>query len=753
MPYIIGYPRIGEKRELKFALEGYWSGNLDRKGLEEVGRQLRQRHWQSQEEAQAQYISINDFSYYDQMLDMVTILGCEPEEYRDLTGLERYFAMARGDKRHKALPMTKWFNTNYHYFVPQLRHGQPFAPNATPILALFREFQERVEGAKGKVNLIGPFTFLALSRRVDGGDPLELLPAIVPAYRQLLQELQRAGVNAIQLEEPIFVLDPNPTILGSIQEVYQEIVPAGLETFLITYFERANEAVEQLVKTPIDGIGLDLVHGPGNLDAIEEIAKHGKRVVAGIVDGRNVWISDIDKKVALLRSLPIDPDQLLVAPSSSLLHVPYTLRHEHKLHPAIKSWLAFAREKLDELRLIDRLYRGEELDPEDVQLYEANRSANERRQSSTMIHHEATKERLQGEIKRERDLPAQERLRLQHERLGYPILPTTTIGSFPQTPEVRRVRKAYREGKIDKSQYEERIRAFIDQAIQVQEEVGLDILVHGEFERNDMVEYFGQFLEGVALSEHGWVQSYGSRCVKPPLIFGDVHRPEPMTLEWILYAQSKTDKPLKGMLTGPVTMLNWSFVRDDLSWEEIATQMALAIGDEVADLQDSGIAIIQVDEAAFKEGYPLRQEHRKEYERIAVESFKIATARAKPQTQIHTHMCYSDFNDIMEAIDAMDADVISIETARNGNRILEAFRNYNYQKEVGVGVYDIHSPRIPSQEEMEAEIVKRLEVFPASKLWINPDCGLKTRRWEEVIPALTNMVAATKSIRSRIVQL
>ncbi len=487
---------------------------------------------------------------------------------------------------------------------------------------------------------------------------------------------------------------------------------------------------------------------------VEKIAASGKKLIAGIVDGRNIWISDIDAKVAFLNSLTIDKERLIVSTSCSLLHVPYTLHYEEKIDANIKTWLAFANEKLDELRIIDKLYRGLEIG-EDAKLYEANKAANATRKTSGQIHNQAVQERLANlkPEEKERSVPAIERLKIQHEILGYPILPTTTIGSFPQTAEVRKVRRDYKDGRISEAEYKAKIREFIDYCIEVQEEVGLDILVHGEFERNDMVEYFAAFLEGVTFSENGWVQSYGSRCVKPPIIFGDVSRPAPMTVEWITYAQSKTDKIVKGMLTGPVTMLNWSFVRDDLEREKVYKQMALAIADEVADLQEAGIKIIQVDEAAFKEGYPLRQEKRAEYERIAVESFKIATAPAKPETQIHTHMCYSDFNDIMPTIDAMDAEVISIETARNGNRLLEAFREYNYQKEVGAGVYDIHSPRVPTKEELIKEIEARLQVLPAKQLWINPDCGLKTRKWEEVIPALRNMVEATKDVRSRLVSL
>ncbi len=752
MPYVVGYPRIGEKRELKFALEKYWRGETSLNELEEVAKELRARHWNYQKEAGIEYISSNDFSYYDQMIDMIVMLGAEPQEYKDLEGIDRYFAMARGDQNHKALPMTKWFNTNYHYFVPQLRKDMEFALNLQKPLNEFKE--AKALGIETKVNLIGPVTFLSLSRTIDGSDPLELLPRVLPIYKEAMEELKEAGVKMVQFDEPALVKDPTQKQLEAIKQAYKVIPTKGIESYIVTYFEHANEAVEQLIDTPISGIGLDFVHGPKNIQSVEEISKSGKKLIAGVVDGRNIWVSDIDKKVQFLQELPIEKDQVIVSTSCSLLHVPYTLAYEKKLDGNIKSWLAFANEKLAELRLIDKLYRGKEIG-EDRELLEANKAANETRKSSLQIHNKAVQERLANlkPEEKERQMRGEERLPLQREILGYPMLPTTTIGSFPQTSEVRKLRRDYKEGKISQEEYKAKIKEMIRYCVNVQEDIGLDVLVHGEFERNDMVEYFGQMLSGVAFSENGWVQSYGSRCVKPPIIYGDVSRPAPMTVEWITYAQSLTDKPMKGMLTGPVTMLNWSFVRDDLDRELVYKQMALAIADEVRDLQDAGIKVIQVDEAAFKEGYPLRSENRNEYERVAVESFKISTAPARPKTQIHTHMCYSDFNDIMPTIDAMDADVISIETARNGNRLLEAFRNYHYKKEVGAGVYDIHSPRIPSKEELIAQIEDRLKVFPARLLWINPDCGLKTRRWEEVIPALTNMVEATKDVRSRIVQL
>ncbi len=757
MKYVVGFPRIGEKRELKFALEKYWNKEITFSELEEVAKDIRSKAFKYQKEAGIDLISVNDFSYYDNMIDTIVMLGCEPKEYSDLEGIDRYFAMARGDADHKALPMTKWLNTNYHYFVPQIERGQEFGCNLDKIIKEYAE--AKAHGiASPKINIIGPVTFLAFSRGRSGNDPLDEIEGALEAYREALQIISRLDSRVVvQFEEPALVQDPSDKILKALKMSYERLskVSDNIDIFVTTYFEHSKEATEILLDTDIRGLGLDFVYGSKNVDSVESIKKSGKILVAGVIDGRNIWVADLEKKREFLESLEFDPHRLYISTSCSLLHVPYTLKYEERMNADIKSWLSFALEKLQELDLLDAMYRNKELSQRQKELLERNIKANETRRSSLKIHNRSVQDRLKNLSlsDMQRDTEASERLKIQHELLAYPTLPTTTIGSFPQTPEVRKCRREFKEGIISEEEYKSKIREFIDHCIEVQERVGLDILVHGEFERNDMVEYFGQMLEGVTFSENGWVQSYGSRCVKPPIIYGDVSRPESMTVEWIVYAQSKTLKIMKGMLTGPVTMLNWSFVRDDLPKEQVYKQMALAIADEVADLQEAGIKIIQVDEAAFKEGYPLRKENKREYERIAVESFKIATAVAKAQTQIHTHMCYSDFNDIMEAIDAMDADVISIETARNGNRILEAFRNYNYKKEVGAGVYDIHSPRIPSVEELEKEIEDRLSVLPASQLWINPDCGLKTRKWEETEAALANMVEATKNIRMRLFRL
>ena len=755
--WVTGFPRIGERRELKKILERYWRGEVEFAEVERVGEELKRRHWNYQKEAGIDAISVNDFSYYDQTLDMVEALGLVPERFMDIgEKTARYFAMARGDATHTAMEMTKWFNTNYHYIVPELRTGMRWKIDTQKIEKEYAE--AKAMGVRAKINVIGPLTFLANARRVDdleAEDALGLFDEILPAYEALFERLNGLDGNlVVQIDEPVLATDKAAKVILLIRQAYTRLAEAApnLSLHVVTYFDHAREAVAQLVRTPIDGIGLDFVHGSANLEVLEAIAESGKILIAGVVDGRNVWVGDIDAKVSLLEKIAekVEKEKIVVSTSCSLLHVPYALRYEEKLPEDIRSWLAFALEKLGELALISKLFfdGAESLDQEAALAYARNREANESRRSSSKIHDEAVRCRMADidALKKGR-IPFEERIGLQHERFGYPPLVTTTIGSFPQTSEVRAVRRDFKKGLLDERSYIEKMKEFIAECVAFQEEIGLEVLVHGEFERNDMVEYFGERLQGVAFSENGWVQSYGSRCVKPPIIYGDVSRPEPMTLFWSVFAQSLTDRPMKGMLTGPVTILNWSFVRDDQPRSETCYQIALAIRDEVDDLQKAGIGMIQVDEAAFKEGYPLRIADRPAYERYALESFWIATGVAEPDTQIHTHMCYSDFNDIIETIEAMDADVISIETARSGNTLLKVFRSHGYEKEVGPGVYDIHSPRIPSVEEMEKQIHALLEVLPARQLWINPDCGLKTRRWEEVKPSLRNMVEAAKRVR------
>ncbi len=753
--YIVGFPRIGEQRELKKALENYWSGHTTFAKVEEVAAMLRARHWHYQKDAGIDFISSNDFSYYDNMLDMAVMLGAIPERFRGLQQEELYFSMARGNKDAVAMEMTKWFNTNYHYIVPELSPTESYQLDASKIINEYNE--AKALGIQTKINLIGPITFLGLSKRIDRKDPYELFGKILPIYEALLQEIAKLDEQiTIQMDEPIFVKGVEPKVLSLIKPCYDTLckVSENIDIIVTSYFEHSHEATKVLVHTPIWGIGLDFIYGAKNLQSLEAIAQSGKKLIAGVVDGRNIWRNDIDNTLTLLEQIAqkIDKEQLLISSSCSLLHTPFSLRYEEKMDAKMKSWLSYAVEKLDEVSLISKLFfEGKEaLSSQEQEALAANQEANQNRKNSSRIHNEKVQQRVAAFSKTEREGDFEERIKIQKEQLGYKPLATTTIGSFPQTPQVRQARADFKKGKIDKESYEEQMRAYIDACIAFQEECGLEILVHGEPERNDMVEYFGEQLEGFGFSQNGWVQSYGSRCVKPPFIYGDISRPKPMTVEWMSYAQSKTDKIMKGMLTGPVTILNWSFVRDDMPRSEVSKQIAIALSDEVDDLQQAGIKIIQVDEAAFKEGYPLRAENVPAYEAWAVRDFKISISTADKATQIHTHMCYSEFNDIIQTIEAMDADVISIETARSGNELLKVFKEAGYKQEVGPGVYDIHSPRIPSVEEIVKQIELLLEVLPKEQLWINPDCGLKTRKWEEVKPSLTHMVKAVEIVRARL---
>jgi 5-methyltetrahydropteroyltriglutamate--homocysteine methyltransferase len=751
--YVVGFPRIGEQRELKKALEGYWAKELPFEKVTQVASRLKERHWKYQQKAGIAYISSNDFSLYDTMLDTAVMLGAIPERFRALEKEERYFAMARGNANAVAMEMTKWFNTNYHYIVPELSPDDTYALDASKIISEYKEAESL--GIKTKINLIGPITFLGLSKRINNGDTFELLHKILPLYEALLEQIAALDSSiTVQIDEPIFVKDNDPKVLSLIKPVYDRLATVSnkLKIIVMTYFEHASEAVNVLAHTPVWGIGLDFVYGEENLSTLETIAQSGKRVIAGVVDGRNIWKNDMVRTLKLLENIGavIPKEQLLISSSCPLLHVPFTLKYEEAMKPEIKNWLSYAVEKLDEITLLSTLYfqKEEEWSSDVRSQYQANKEANESRNTSSLIHDSAVAKRVTDIIKYQRDGLYEERIKLQRAALNYPDLATTTIGSFPQTPEVRKARRDYKQGRIDQEAYESEMKAYIDHCVAVQEKIGIDVLVHGEPERNDMVEYFGEQLKGYGFSQNGWVQSYGSRCVKPPFIYGDISRPKPMTVDWITYAQSRTEKIMKGMLTGPVTILNWSFVRDDMPREEVSKQIAIALSDEVDDLQRSGIQIIQVDEAAFKEGYPLRKEKVKRYEAWAVRDFKLSVSKAEPATQIHTHMCYSQFNDIIKTIEAMDADVISIETARSGNELLKIFKEVGYKQEVGPGVYDIHSPRIPSVEEIVEQIKLLLEVLPKEQLWINPDCGLKTRKWEEVEPSLQHMVEAVKKVRA-----
>lgn len=755
--YIVGFPRIGEQRELKKVLERFWANECDFSQVKEVSNALKKRHWEYQKSAGIEHISSNDFSLYDTMLDTAVMLGAIPKRFQDLKEEALYFSMARGNKTTVAMEMTKWFNTNYHYIVPELSNEDVYTLNASKILNEYKE--AKALGIKTKINLIGPITFLGLSKKIDGGDTYLLHNKILPVYVALLKEIASLDEHiTVQIDEPIFVKDNEPKVLSLIKQTYDTLakVSENIDIIVTTYFEHSCEATKVLVHTPIWGIGLDFVHGVKNLESLEGIENSDKKLIAGVVDGRNIWKNDNEKTLQLLENIAktVKKENMIISTSCSLLHAPFTLKYEEKMDADIKNWLSYAVEKLDEVALLATLFFDgkEALSPSQQSTLKKNKEANESRKASTLIHDKAVQKRVAQFTKLNRDGNYEERIKIQKEALGYADLATTTIGSFPQTPEVRKARSDFKKGVISSEAYEAQMKAYIDECIAFQEECRLEILVHGEPERNDMVEYFGEQLKGYGFSQNGWVQSYGSRCVKPPFIYGDISRPKPMTVIWMTYAQSRTDKIMKGMLTGPVTILNWSFVRDDMPRDEVSKQIAIALNDEIDDLQNAGIKIIQVDEAAFKEGYPLRKDNIAHYEQWAVRDFKIAVSSARKETQIHTHMCYSEFNDIIQTIEAMDADVISIETARSGNALLKIFKEVGYKQEVGPGVYDIHSPRIPSVEEIVEQIKLLLEVLPKEQLWINPDCGLKTRKWEEVKPSLENMVKAVKIIREELVR-
>ncbi len=744
--YNLGFPRIGENRELKFALEAYWGGKISFEELENKATQLRRRAYELQ--SGFDVVSANDFSYYDGMLDMMFHLGALPPRFSDIDDVrELYFTMARGDATHTSLSMLKWFNTNYHYLVPELAESSVFAPNADALKKAYDEACEFCETPK--INIIGPVTFLALS---NGGLGLKdaLFGKLLDTYEGLVADIAGFAEGIIiQIDEPIAVCEPDANVLAMLKTAYDRLPLAavGAKVVVATYFDHAVEAVEVLSNTPIWGVALDFVHGKENLNALKTLNDSGKVLIAGVIDGKNVWAANLDEKISLLEQIAhgFDKDRVIVAPSCSLLHTPYSLKNESNIDADVRSWLAFANEKTKEVELLAKIFFGKTISDEDKKAIEASKVAAQSRKTSHKT--QSAKISLEGATKRTESF--EQRILLQKEALDLPNLPTTTIGSFPQSAEVRAVRKAFKNGEIKKDEYEAKIKLFIKECVEFQDEIGLDVLVHGEFERNDMVEYFGELLDGVAVSELGWVQSYGSRCVKPPIIYGNVKRSAPMTVEYALYAKSLTKKQMKGMLTGPVTLLNWSFERDDIPKEQVCAQLAVAVRDEVLDLEAAGIKVIQVDEAAFKEGYPLRSAKKKAYEEMALKCFWISTSAVKADTQIHTHMCYSVFDDIMDTVEAMDADVITIETAKAGNRLLGAFKKVGYDKEVGPGIYDIHSPRVPSVEEMEDQIDGILEVLPMSKVWINPDCGLKTRKWEETKASLINMVKATKIARNK----
>lgn len=759
----LGFPRIGAQRELKFALESYWKGDTPRTELKALGAQLRQRHWAHQ--ADLDLAAVGDFSFYDQVLDMSFTLGNLPERVQGFHGdvLDNYFRVARGRSAkgaedHSACcggvaagEMTKWFDTNYHYIVPEFGAGTTFKLDPSRLLEQLAE--ARAQGVKAKPVIIGPVTYLAIGKAKDDSDKLALLPRLLPVYAELLATLAAQGVEWVQIDEPILVTELSAAWQQACTTAYQALANNGgkgkIKLLLATYFGQLLDNLPLVCALPVQGLHLDAIHARAEVDAAIAQLPQDCVLSLGVINGRNIWKTDLAGVLDWLE--PVAKrlgDRLWIAPSCSLLHVPVDLDSEQKLDAEVRSWLAFALQKLGELKVLAAaLNQGREAVQAELA---ANAAAIAARRASPRVHNPAVKAALANihPALGQRKHPYTVRADKQAALLQLPVYPTTTIGSFPQTGEIRQARSQFKSGKLDEAGYKAAMRAEIERSVREQEALGLDVLVHGEAERNDMVEYFGEQLAGYAFSQFGWVQSYGSRCVKPPILFGDISRPQAMTVEWIRYAQSLTDKPMKGMLTGPVTILNWSFVRDDQPRSVSCYQLALAIREEVLDLERAGVRVIQIDEAALREGLPLRKSQWQTYLDWAVTSFRIAANGVEDETQIHTHMCYSEFNDIIASIAEMDADVITIETSRSDMELLDAFDHFNYPNEIGPGVYDIHSPNIPTQGHIVQLMKKAAERIPPQRLWINPDCGLKTRQWEEVIPALTNMVAAAKTLRA-----
>ncbi len=752
----LGFPRIGAKRELKRAVEAYWKEESSASALQELAKSLRLRHWQLQKEAGADVVPCNDFTLYDHVLDTAYLFDAIPARYRalaDADALQGFFAMARGLQKGgvdlPALEMTKWFDTNYHYLVPELEAGQSFRLRGDKPVAEFLE--AKAAGFNARPVLLGPVSFLLLAKTVDGSDALTLLPALLPAYAELLGKLKAAGAEWVQIDEPCLVLDLSADAKAAYRSAYAALAAAERPKLLLaTYFGALEDNLATAAALPVDGLHVDLVRAPEQLDAVLDALPEGRVLSLGVVDGRNIWRTDPDRALGLIERATArrGADQLLLAPSCSLLHVPIDASLEKSLDADLKRWLSFARQKVEELRVLADVADGKA--GADAALADA-RARIQSRRNSAKVHRPEVAQRLAGVDTgyENRQSPYPARKNVQRQRFGLPLFPTTTIGSFPQTLEIRNARASFKSGKLSEADYDAFIAKETENCVREQEAIGIDVLVHGEFERNDMVEYFGEQLDGFAFTKLGWVQSYGSRCVKPPVIFGDVLRPAPMTVRWSAYAQSLTDKPMKGMLTGPVTVLQWSFVRDDQPRSETCRQIALALRDEVTDLEAAGIGIIQIDEPALCEGLPLRRKDWQAYLDWAVASFRISASGVEDQTQIHTPMCYSEFNDIIEAVAAMDADVISIETSRSRMELLDAFVKFKYPNEIGPGVYDIHSPRVPDQTEMTELLDKANDVLNADQIWVNPDCGLKTRGWPETRTALQAMVASARELRGR----
>jgi 5-methyltetrahydropteroyltriglutamate--homocysteine methyltransferase len=761
----LGYPRVGSQRELKKASEQFWAGKISRDELQKVARQIRHRNWETQQNAGIDLIPSNDFSLYDQVLDTSFMVGAIPKRYHQLIDgksnneLDLYFAMARGIQRGgqdiKAMEMTKWFDTNYHYIVPEFTKNQQFSRYSDKVILEFEDARQK--GLLTKPVLVGPVTYLLLGKeKEEGFSRIGLIDNLLPVYIEILKELAARGAEWVQLDEPCLVLDLTDQDREALKSAYAQICAAvpNLKILIATYFGALENNTSLACSLPAAALHIDLTRGPGNLADVlsDEFFVNASGILSlGVVDGRNIWKNDYQKSLEFVNKAieVLGADRVFVAPSSSLLHSPYDLdleKSEDVLTPEIKNWMSFAKQKLSEVAVLTKLAGT---DYQAHALFTQNQNAVESRKVSHLIHKPLVKQRTASvesrDFERESSFPIRQPLQL--EKLNLPLFPSTTIGSFPQTDEVRLLRARLKKGTLSRAEYDACIEAEIVRSLRWQEDLGIDVLVHGEFERNDMVEYFGESLSGFVFTENGWVQSYGSRCVKPPIIFGDVERQEPMTVKWSAFAQANSKKLVKGMLTGPVTILQWSFVRDDQPRKDTTFQIGLAIRDEVKDLEKAGIRIIQIDEPAIREGLPLRKSEWADYLKWAVDAFRLSAAGVADQTQIHTHMCYAEFNDIISSIAAMDADVITIETSRSQMELLEVFADFNYPNEIGPGVYDIHSPRIPSVEEIRDLLEKALKVIPARNLWINPDCGLKTRKWPETEAALRNMISAAKLLR------
>ncbi|MED4223937.1 5-methyltetrahydropteroyltriglutamate--homocysteine S-methyltransferase [Neobacillus cucumis] len=751
----LGYPRIGEKREWKKVLEQFWAGKLEKEDFLKQMEQIRLQHLQKHNDAGIDLIPVGDFSQYDHVLDTAVMFGLVPKRFDYKGGkvsLETYFEIARGTKNAVAAEMTKWFNTNYHYIVPELGETLPTLVENRP-LQFYREAKQKL-GIEGKPVILGPVTFVKLSKGYHNAN--SVIRQFVPLYAQMLSELQEEGVKWVQIDEPILATSLSKEELGLFADVYQRLHEAApkVNILLQTYFDSLDD-YEQIVSLPVQGIGLDFVHDRGeNLVSLKKFGfPKDKVLAAGVLDGRNIWRANLDEKLSILTDISeiVSRDRLIVQPSSSLLHVPVTVKNEDALEDVLKNALAFADEKLHEVVVLTQgLRQGKEFIQEEV---DASRIVIQLLNESTFRNNQKVQKDIQNlaSVRAKREVPFHIRQALQETAFQLPLLPTTTIGSFPQTIEVRKQRQLWRKGELSDAEYKDYINAEIKKWIDIQEELGLDVFVHGEFERTDMVEYFGEKLAGFQFTKYGWVQSYGSRCVKPPLIYGDVSFQDPMTVKETIFAQSLTTKPVKGMLTGPITILNWSFVRDDIPRDVVANQIALALRKEVELLEENGIGMIQVDEPALREGLPLKRENWDHYLNAAVYAFKLATTSVRNETQIHTHMCYANFEDIIDAIHALDADVISIETSRSHGELLSAFEENTYDKGIGLGVYDIHSPRVPSLEELTKNVERALQVLDPKLFWINPDCGLKTRGLEETVAALEVMVEAAKQEREKLV--